>query len=217
MGINSLAAVSDKRSLPYFQEHYETKQRFCSYWHQIDEIRGLLPTCTLEIGVGTGFVSGYLKKQGLSVTTLDCLETLGPDIVGSVLNIPLATDSFDVVSCCQVLEHLPYADFLPALKEIARISKSYVVLSLPDKTTVYRIDFDLPRLPPIRRLIHHPRPRPEIHKLDPEHHWEIGKRGFPLKRIELDIFASALKVVKSYRVFEMPYHRFFILAKSCIE
>jgi SAM-dependent methyltransferase len=208
-----LAAVSDKRSLPYFQEHYETKQRFCSYWHQIDEIRRLYPRRTLEIGVGTGFVSGYLKKQGLNVTTLDCLQTLGPDILGSVLNIPLAADTFDVVSCCQVLEHLPYVDFLPALKELARIAKSYAVLSLPDKTTVYRIDLDLPRLPPIRRLVHHPRPRPEIHKLDTEHHWEIGKRGFALKRIELDILASGLRIVKSYRVFEMPYHRFFVLAK----
>jgi ubiquinone/menaquinone biosynthesis C-methylase UbiE len=207
-----LGTVLAKESLPYFQEPYETKQRFCSYWHQIDEIRKLLPHHTLEIGVGTGFVSGYLKKQGLNLTTLDCLQTLEPDVAGSVLDVPFAAETFDVVSCCQVLEHLPYADFLPALKELARISKSYVVLSLPDKTTVYRIDLELPRLQPIRRLIHHPRHRPDRQQFDGEHYWEIGKMGYPLKRIESDIRIATLQIIKSYRVFEFPYHRFFILS-----
>lgn len=206
-----MSSYSADKKTPYYNDSYDSKERFCSYWHQIDEIRKLSPRKVLEIGIGNGFVTNYLRHKGLSLTTLDPVQELRPNIVGSVLNLPVAGNAFDVVSCCQVLEHLKYRDFTRALIEIARVSKSYVVLSLPDKTTVYRIDLNLPRLPTIRRLLHHPRHRPDVHHFDGEHYWEIGKKGYSLKRIEYDIRQAALKILKNYRVFEFPYQRFFIL------
>jgi ubiquinone/menaquinone biosynthesis C-methylase UbiE len=200
-----------KDDWPYFADSYDTKERFCSYWHQIDEIRKRSPRQVLEIGIGNGFVAGYLRKKGIAVTTIDPINELGPNVVGSVLGLPFAGNTFDVVSCCQVLEHLPYRDFTRALMESARVSKSHVIMSVPDRTTVYRIDLELPRIPPIRRLVHHPRPRPDTHQFDGEHYWEIGKNGYPLKRIESDIRQTTLRIIQTYRVFEFPYHRFFIL------
>jgi len=41
----------------YFNEKYDSKSRFISYWHQIYEIVRLRPKNVLEIGIGNGFVS----------------------------------------------------------------------------------------------------------------------------------------------------------------
>ena len=108
---------------------------------------------------------------------------------------------------------MPYSEFPKALKEIHRVSRKHVVLSLPDVTTVYRVNIELPRIRPIKRLVNHPFHRPAQHVFDGEHYWEIGKIGYPLKQIELDIRQSGLNIIKTYRVFEFYYHRFFLLEK----
>ena len=41
----------------------------------------------------------------------------------------------------------------------------------------------------------------------------IGKTGYSLKRIMNDIENSGFHILKTYRVFEWYYHRFFILKK----
>ena len=198
---------------PYFDIDYDSKKRFCSYWHQINEIISLKPKKVLEIGIGNGFVTRYLRDKELNVTTLDIAHELRPDVAGAVLAIPFKNCSFDVVVCCEVLEHLPYSEFSKALKEIHRVSRKHVVLSLPDVTTVYRINIELPRIGPIKKLISHPFYRSTRHKFDGEHYWEIGKTGYSLKRIELNIRQSGLSIIKTYRVFEFCYHRFFLLEK----
>ncbi|MCK5766962.1 MAG: hypothetical protein KAH35_01115 [Candidatus Atribacteria bacterium] len=45
----------------YFDKSYDTKERFISYWHQVNEIVRLEPDSLLEIGIGSGFASKYLK------------------------------------------------------------------------------------------------------------------------------------------------------------
>lgn len=197
----------------YFNESYDSKKRFISYWHQINEIISLNPREGLEIGIGNGFVRNYLKEKGVKIKTLDIDKKLNPDAAGSVLEIPFIDESFEVVACYEVLEHLPYNEFPKALKEIHRVSRKHAVLSLPDVTTVYRINIELPRIRPIKRLINHPFHRPARHVFDGEHYWEIGKASYPLKRVELDIIRSGLKIIKTYRIFEFYYHRFFVLEK----
>jgi ubiquinone/menaquinone biosynthesis C-methylase UbiE len=198
----------------YKRHSYDTKERFCSYWHQIAEVLSLNATQVLEIGVGNAFASNYLKDKGLDVTTLDIEHTLNPLVVASVLAIPFPKDSFEVVTCYEVLEHLPYKDFNPALKELARVSQRYVIISLPDVTTTYRINIELPRIKPIKKLVSHPFPRPANHTFDGYHYWEIGKKQYPFAKIQKDIKLSSLKILKSYRVFEFYYHRFFLLEKT---
>ena len=52
------------------------------------------------------------------------------------------------------------------------------------------------------------------HKFDGEHYWEIGKAEYPLSKIINKIQKAGFRVKKTYRVFENPYHRFFILRKE---
>jgi predicted SAM-dependent methyltransferase len=197
----------------YIDPSYDSKERFISYWHQINEIISLEPKKILEVGVGNRFTSKYLRDRNLNVITFDVEDGLRPDVVGSVLRLPFASKSFDVIACYEVLEHLPYSEFQEALREIHRVSRKYAVLSLPDVTTVYRINIELPRIRPIKRLINHPFHRPAQHAFDGEHYWEIGKTGYPLKKIELDIEQSGFKIIRTYRIFEFYYHRFFVLEK----
>lgn len=198
----------------YDKQTYDSKERFASYWHQIDEILSLGPENSLEIGIGNGFVSKHLKSKGLNVKTIDIDERLKPDVVGNVLQIPFIDNTFEIVACYELLEHLPYESFLEALKEIHRVSRKYTVLSLPDVTTVYRFNVELPRSRPIKKLIPHPFPRPAKHIFDGEHYWEIGKIGYHLKKIKNDMENVKYTILKTYRVFEFYYHRFFLLEKK---
>lgn len=199
----------------YYKLGYDSKERFCNYWHQINEIQKLDPETILEIGVGNRFVYEYLKKRKSHIYSMDIDRKLNPDTIGSLIEMPFADDSFDVVLCCEVLEHIPYDFFGKAMKEIYMVSKGYVIISLPDATRSYKIDIQLPPIRRIRKVVTFPKCRKPEHIFDGEHYWEIGKKGYSLRRIVEDMKEAGLYLQSTFRVFEHPYHRFFVLKKMC--
>ena len=118
----------------YSTRAYNTKERACSFWHQVDEIFEIGASTVLEVGSGSGLVTNWLRTAGFEVKTLDLDPELEPDMVGSVTDIPLSANSCDAVLCCQVLEHLPFDQLPMALTEIGRVSRMGAVVSLPDVT-----------------------------------------------------------------------------------
>jgi 2-polyprenyl-3-methyl-5-hydroxy-6-metoxy-1,4-benzoquinol methylase len=74
----------------------------------------------LEIGVRNGFVSGDIRKRRIGIITLDIDKRMNPNIAGSVLGLPFANGSFDLIACYEVLEHLPCKDFDKTLSKIFR-------------------------------------------------------------------------------------------------
>lgn len=114
----------------------------------------------------------------------------------------------------KMLKHPSYGDRAKALDGIHWTPSRYAVLSLPDSTRVYRLDIQIPKIGELKKLISLPRLRPPKHEFDGEHYWEIGKAGYPLRRIMGDMDKAGFRVVKTYRPFEMPYHRFFVLTKG---
>jgi len=168
----------------------------------------------LEIGIGNAFVANYLKQRGINITTMDIDERLRPDSFGSVLSIPFPDGVFKIVVCFEVLEHLPYENFLTALSEIYRVSDEYSILSLPDATRAHRLEIWIPKVGVFKRLIELPWIKAPKHVFDGEHHWEIGKQLYPLKRIISDMKKAGFEVEKTFRVFEHPYHRFIKLKKT---
>jgi SAM-dependent methyltransferase len=117
----------------YLSRAYNTKERFCSFWHQFDETLSLEPRTVLEVGPGAGLVTDWLRRSGIEVITLDLDPALEPDVQGSVTKLPFEDGSFDVVLCCEVLEHLPFDDSRRAMSEIARVSHKAAVISVPDQ------------------------------------------------------------------------------------
>ena len=206
--------ISQVTSDHYAGPSYDSMERFISYWHQINIINSLHTKILLDIGIGNGFVSRYIRHHKLmDVNTLDTDRHLYPDVIGTVLAIPFIDKSFDCISCCEVLEHLPYGVFSEALSEVYRVSRKYVVLSLPDVTNAYHINIEFPRVKPIKKLINHPFHRPVEHVFDGEHYWEIGKSGYSLEKIKSDLITLKFNIINTYRIYEHSYHRFFILIK----
>ena len=182
-----------------------------SYWYQIREILGFKPGSVLVIGKGNGSVAEYLKLAGINITTLDIDENLKPDVIASVLKIPFGENSFDTALCAQVLEHLPYENFSKALSEIKRVVKNDAVISLPHFGPVIKFCLKIPFLPPFRLMVKLPYQKKHVFK--GEHYWEIGKRGYPLKKIKSKIKKSGFSIKNDYIVFENPLHHFFVLKK----
>lgn len=203
--------TNNTNKINYFASDYEDKNRWMSYWYQIREISDFHLESVLVIGKGSGLVSEYLKLSGKRTVTLDIDESLSPDVVASVLDMPFKNNEFDIILCAQVLEHLPYRDFSQAISEIKRVAKKGAVVSLPHFGPAIRFLFKLPLLPEIKFMIKLPYPKKHIYK--GEHYWEIGKRNYSLKKIKSEIKKSGFLIEKSYLVFESPLHRFFILKK----
>ncbi len=195
----------------FLAPEYDTKARFAAYWTQVTEALKTEAQTVLEIGLGNKLVSDYLNRRRIRVYELDLMLDIAPDAVGNVTAIPFRANSFDLVMCCQVLEHLPYDQFAPTLAELSRVASHDVLISLPDNSHALSISLtqwgfdqrniliDLSRIIPRGEFI------PYTH-----HHWEIGWRGFPVSRIITAMAAAGLRVERHYRVPERPYQHFFI-------
>jgi len=208
---------------------YDSKDKFNSYWHQIDEIKSLEPESILEVGIGTKFVSDYLEKHGFDVTTLDInkeiYERHSPDIVGDIANLPFKSESFDVVTAYEVLEHIPFKKFDKILAELYEVSSDYVIISLPDVSFYLKLNLESIKFLNWKKLISFPLNKYAfklgVDKIfeetaDPNvssHNWEIGRKGFSIEKIKRKIKEQGFKIKKNYRVYENPYHKFFLLRK----
>ncbi|HYI26122.1 MAG TPA: class I SAM-dependent methyltransferase [Thermomicrobiales bacterium] len=99
------------------------------------------PESLLDAGCGEGFVADILQTAmpTANFTGFDVLEDSvalaqlrnprGAFAVGDIYNIAYPDRSFDVVYCFEVLEHLHEPD--KALKELARVARTAVILSVP--------------------------------------------------------------------------------------
>lgn len=188
------------------------KARWSSVWHQLDEVLKLNPVRVLEIGPGPGVFKIIGGLAGLHIETLDLDPDLKPDHIGSATNIPLSDSTFDVVCAFQILEHLLYEQSLVAFAEMARVSCKYIVISLPDSKIVWRYSLYIPKIGSFEWLIPRPFAKVRTHKFDGEHYWEINTHGYLLSKVVRDLTKCAT-LVTTYRVPEIPYHRFFIFEK----
>lgn len=139
-----------------------------TYWKQPDKRAGdcllpdssgigaqLLATCgtgrILDIGCGMGGLVQYLLKQGAdaygvdvsSIAVSQCSRVAPRRFyVGSVLALPFADESFDSVVSTNCLEHLAPEDIAQAFREMHRISRRQVFVSVatdPDRGNGWRL------------------------------------------------------------------------------
>lgn len=198
------------------KSHYEFSKyafegRFVSYYWQLKEVLALEPSSVLEIGVGDRVFGDFLKNNtAVAYTSVDVAGDLKPDVVGSVLELPFADRSFDVVCAFEVLEHLPFEQFDTAVAELCRVARSHVVISLPHFGPMFSFSLKIPFLPLLRFAMK--LPFPKKHHFNGEHYWEIGKRDYSVSRIR-ETLSRYGPIERDFVPFGSPYHHFFVLKK----
>lgn len=206
----------------YNSKEYNSVERFSSYAHQLRLISNLQVESILEVGPGNFLIADALKRRGYAVTTCDFDPELGADVTGDVRNLPFQDGEFDLVTACQVLEHIPLTDFDQAFGELIRVARQYVIVSFPracsEAWIIWRMPFlrsisgrnffeiclSIPRK--FRGFPHHS-----------QHYWEIG-RSTPLRVVRSKISSAATIISESSPVM-IKWHYFFVVRKirSCDE
>lgn len=126
--------------------HRNPIQRFLLdnfYKHVFALLRDIPNGSILDVGCGEGFTLNKLQLAGIG-RKLEGIEyqkraiELGkkqyPELIikqGSIYKLPYKANSFDLVLCTEVLEHMD--DPKKALNELVRVSKKYLLLSVPNE------------------------------------------------------------------------------------
>jgi hypothetical protein len=103
----------------------------------------------LDVGARDGHFSRLLAEKYESVTALDLekpslFHKNTQCVQGDVAHFEFSDDSYDLVFCAEVLEHIPSPLLDKACSELSRVSKEYLLVGVPykqdirvDRTTCY--------------------------------------------------------------------------------
>ena len=187
---------------------YVTKERWSSYWQQIYMAYESGAKSILVVGVGDSIAVEAIKTFCHDVTTFDFDETLNPDIVGDIRNLDtLLERKFDLIICCQVLEHLPYTEFVKILKLMKKVSDN-LVLSLPYRHwRILDIKIKIPRIKRFSISLIIPKFFEDF-KFNGQHYWEVGTKGYSRRRVLEDI-RSVFKNSTQVKFNDYHYHAFY--------
>ncbi len=123
----------------YFDSPASWQETLLPYQVQMQrDIVRLIPsdvTTVLDAGCGNGLITNILPDW-LQVTGLDRSATALADVhwptaIGDVTDLPYPDQSFDLVMCNDVIEHLDDADRQQAVRELARVTNRYLIISIP--------------------------------------------------------------------------------------
>lgn len=118
----------------------------------------------LDVGCGEGFTLKKLqdkkigkKNEGIdnSSRAIEIGKKIYPDLTlkkGDIYNLDYQDDSFDLIICTEVLEHLKNPQ--KAINEIKRVSSKYMVFSVPNEPFFIMANFLRGKY--LKRLGNHP-------------------------------------------------------------
>lgn len=114
----------------YKDEHYRMSTHRRA---MVRDIISLTPGKTwLDVGTGRGETLEEARDFGIKATGTETVSTLLNDdvVYGLLPNLPFDDKAFDVVSSFEVLEHLRPEDLVASLRELARVARTWVVVSV---------------------------------------------------------------------------------------
>jgi len=105
---------------------------------RIKETINMIPSdvkSILNLGCGDGRVTNEISNSfqiiGLDIDKKEIKSFIGPKVIGNIAFLPFKNCQFDLVLVTEVLEHLPKWIFLQSLKEICRVTKKYILITVP--------------------------------------------------------------------------------------
>lgn len=92
----------------------------------------------LDVGCGNGIFCNRIKEltdrpvfaADRSLAALKYVKAA--KVLADIGHLPFTAQSFDLVAAMEVLEHLPFKIFDLALQEISRVSRKYIMISVPN-------------------------------------------------------------------------------------
>jgi SAM-dependent methyltransferase len=112
-------------------------------WHRVSYVAEMLRPGgdLLDVGAGAGQFLNMLARSGKfrSVVGIDKarfkkyteLEPNMSKLDGDIANLQFEDNSFDVVTCMEVLEHIPPEVFVAGMAELRRVCRGQLIMSLP--------------------------------------------------------------------------------------
>ncbi len=105
---------------------------------RIDIVKNYIPNnvkTILDAGCGNGAISNYLED--FDITSIDksinaLTHVKNKPIYGSLDNLPFKDNSFDLIICSDVLEHLSNNIYKKTIIELKRVSKKYILIISPN-------------------------------------------------------------------------------------
>lgn len=104
----------------------------------------------LEAGSGSGYMVSYFQNRGYFSVGLDLHSSplkiarsrfkAKNLVMGDIFNLPFKDSSFDLVWNEGVLEHFELKKSIQACKEMARVSKKYVIVDVPNKYSSFTVE-----------------------------------------------------------------------------
>ncbi len=97
------------------------------------------PSSVLDVGCGTGELVWGFRKNGIAASGIeiseDAISSAAAEVrphlmLGDVLDIDYPEGSFDLVTCNDVLEHVPSSQCERALDQLYRVTRRHLLLNI---------------------------------------------------------------------------------------
>jgi hypothetical protein len=212
---------SDPSQLPaqyYDFGGYVDRQRWLTYFHQLQLLTSTSRGNLLEIGVGPGIVRAVLASREWSITTVDVNASLMPDYVADLRSLPneIVRQRWDWVLCSRVLHHIPLAELDETLRTMSRLDADRHLITVPQEDLSVQLHirrtagrdraFRVSGGARLKRLL-----RGRVIRSAPSGRWMLEGEG-GLRRSELRaLLTKHFFVEQEYALPDDPAHVFFVV------
>jgi Methyltransferase domain len=113
----------------------------------------------LEIGFSDLRITELLAPR-LELVSIDLPRNVskrGSDslVFGDIRALPFPSESFDLVVCTEVLEHLPSNVLKAGIEEMQRVSQRYILVSVPNQQRIWNEYYRCPKCGVTRNVMDH--------------------------------------------------------------
>jgi SAM-dependent methyltransferase len=136
--------------LYYENDHLWDPTRVAPHdWDRIDQVLSALAPdaeSLLDVGCGNGICCNQARQQrprlkrvvgfDRSLSALKYVET--EKCAGDIHQLPFGDQEFDASVSLEVLEHLPLSIFEAAVREIARVTRTQIIITVPNSEKLQR-------------------------------------------------------------------------------
>ncbi len=102
----------------------------------------------LDVGCGNGLFLSKMEQITTGKIIQGCEQSMGAiegkicqsDIKqASIDTMPFESNSFDIVSAFEVIEHINFNSYKKSLQEIERVARKYIIISVPNKEKLVNV------------------------------------------------------------------------------